>query len=153
MAHGKKEYGEILKTLAPCGLNCRKCIACNEGEIKTVSLKLQELLGSFDRYAERFSAFLPVFKNYPAFKELLAYFTEADCAGCRAGSCKYPNCGVRDCHKQKSVDFCFQCDEFPCEKSNFDPDLKRRWIQMNNRMKDVSIESYFQENRNLPRYR
>jgi hypothetical protein len=153
MELGKKEYEEILSILAPCGLNCRKCIAYNEWEIKTVSLKLQELLGSFDRYAERFSTFLPVFKNYPAFKELLAYFTEADCTGCRAGLCKYPNCGVRDCYKQKGVDFCFQCDEFSCEKSNFDPDLKRRWIQMNNRMKEVGIESYFQKNRNLPRYR
>ena len=153
MERGKREYEEILKTLAPCGLNCRKCIAYNDGEIKAVSLKLQELLGSFDRYAERFSDFLPVFKNYPAFKEFLAFFTEADCTGCRTGSCKFPNCGVSDCYKQKTVDFCFQCDEFPCEKSNFDPDLKRRWIRMNNRMKEIGIESYFQESRNLPRYR
>jgi hypothetical protein len=152
MERGKKDE-EILKTLAPCGLNCRKCIANNDGEIKNVSVRLQELLGSFDRYAERFSDFLPVFKNYPAFKELLAYFIKADCGGCRAGACKYPNCGVRDCYKQKAVDFCFQCDEFPCEKSNFDPDLKHRWIQMNNRMKDIGVESYFQESRNLPRYR
>ena len=153
MVHEEKKNEEILKVLAPCGLNCLKCIAFNDGQIKTTSLKLQELLGSFDSYAERFSAFLPVFENYPAFKELLAYFTEADCVGCRAGSCKFPNCGVRDCYKQKGVDFCFQCDEFPCDKSNFDPDLKRRWIQMNNRMKDIGIESYFLESMDLPRYR
>jgi len=147
------EYKDILNILAPCGLNCRKCLAYSEGEIRTHSIDLQKLLGSFDRYAERFSLFLPVFKNYPFFKELLAYFTQADCNGCRKGACKYPNCGVIACYQQKGVDFCFQCDEFPCEKTNFDPDLKRRWIQMNNRMKEVGVETYYQETKDLPRYR
>ena len=147
------EYKDILDILAPCGLNCRKCFAYSEGEIKVLSTELQELLGSFDRYAERFSVFIPAFKDYPFFKELLAYFTQADCNGCRKGVCKYPNCGVITCYQQRDVDFCFQCDEFPCERTNFDPDLKRRWIQMNNRMKEIGVESYFQETKDLPRYR
>lgn len=147
------QYKEILTILAPCGLSCRKCLAYSDGEIRILSTKLQELLGSFDRYAERFSVFLPVFKNYPSFKELLAYFTQADCNGCRKGACKYPNCGVITCYQEKGVDFCFQCDEFPCEKTNFDPDLKGRWIKMNNRMKEIGVESYFEETKDLPRYR
>lgn len=147
------EYKDILDILAPCGLNCRKCFAYSEGEIRMLSTKLQELLGSFDGYAERFSAFLPVFKNYPSFKELLAYFTQGDCQGCRKGGGRYPNCGVRTCYQQKGVDFCFQCDEFPCKKTNFDPDLKRRWIEMNNRLKKIGIEAYFEETKDLPRYR
>lgn len=146
------KYKEILDILAPCGLNCRKCFANSNGEIRKNSIKLQELLGSFDRYAERFSIFLPVFKNYPSFKELLIYLTQDNCNGCRKGSCFYPDCGVRDCYKSKNVDFCFQCDEFPCEKTNFDPDLKRRWIQMNNEMKEIGISSYYQKTKNLPRY-
>lgn len=148
------KYKEILNILAPCGLNCRKCFACSEGEIKMHSTKLRELLGSFDRYAERFSELIyPVFKNYPSFKELLAYFTQGDCDGCRSGMCKYPNCGVIACYQKKGVDFCFQCEEFPCDKTNFDPDLKRRWIQMNNRMKEIGVEAYYQETKDLPRYR
>lgn len=147
------EYKDILDILAPCGLSCRKCYAYSMGEIRIHSTKLQELLGSFNRYAERFSVFLPVFKSYPSFKELLAYFTKANCNGCRKGTCIYPNCGVITCYQNKGVDFCFQCDEFPCEKTNFDPDLKRRWIQMNNRMKEIGVESYYQETNSLPRYR
>jgi len=53
----------------------------------------------------------------------------------------------------KGVDFCFQCDEFPCEKTNFDPDLKRRWFQMNTRMKEIGVEAYFEETKDLPRYK
>lgn len=146
------EYNQILNILAPCGLNCHKCFAFSDGEIKHLSLRLQRLLGLFDRYAERFSNFLPVFKHYPAFKELLSCFTKADCQGCRNGTCKYPNCGVINCYIKKGVDFCFQCDEFPCEKTNFDPDLKKRWVQMNRRMKELGVEAYFEETKDLPRY-
>jgi len=49
------EYKDILEIFAPCGLDCRKCFAFSEGKISTLSKKLQELLGAFDRYAERFS--------------------------------------------------------------------------------------------------
>jgi len=98
------EYDEILKILAPCGLNCSKCMACADGDIKKHSEELKRLLGSFDSYAERFSNFIPVFKNYPSFKELLDYFAQAECKGCRQGDGKYPDCGVAQCYKDKNVD-------------------------------------------------
>lgn len=144
---------EILDSLAPCGLNCRKCLASAEGEIKSHSIKLKDLLGSFDRYAERFSAFMPAFKNYPQFKELLDFLTQGNCLGCRNGDCRFPNCSVAKCYQEKGMDFCFQCDEFPCDKTNFDPELKQRWLQMNNRMREIGIEAYFKKTKDLPRYR
>ena len=147
------KYEDILQELAPCGLNCRKCMANRDGDIRKTSEELRRLLGSFDNYAERFSAFLPVFKNYPAFKELLVYFTQADCRGCREGDCKFPNCRVLACSREKGVDFCCQCDEFPCEKPSFDPDLRRRWMQMGNRMREVGVEAYYEQTKDTPRYK
>lgn len=146
------EYEEILNMLAPCGLNCRKCLANSQGEIKKHSHELKKLLGNFDRYAERFSGFMPVFKNYPQFKAVLEFLTQGNCSGCRNGDCKYPNCGVAKCYQGKGVDFCFQCEEFPCDKTNFDPELKQRWLKMNHRMKQIGIEEYFEETKELPRY-
>jgi hypothetical protein len=146
-------YNEILTRLAPCGLDCSKCFAYSEGEIRSLSAKLEQSLGAFDRYAERFSAFSPIFSNYPSFKKLLAHLGQANCLGCRKGACLYPNCGVMSCHKEKRVDFCFQCREFPCHKSNFDPDLRRRWIQMNTRMKEIGVEAYYEEIKDEPRYK
>lgn len=148
-----KLKSKILQTLAPCGLNCRKCFAFNEGEIKALSRRLEELLGNFDPYAERFSGFIPVFENYPSFKYLLHFLTKGDCSGCRRGNCKYPDCEVIKCYQNKEVDFCFQCSEFPCNKTNFDPDLKKRWLQMNNEMKSIGIEAFFEKSEKLPRYR
>lgn len=147
------EYQEILRILAPCGLSCQKCLANATGEIRQRSVQLRELLGAFDIYAQRFSQFLPVFENYPQFKTLLEHFSQADCLGCRNGTCKHPDCGVIRCYKSKKVDFCFQCDEFPCDKTNFDPHLRQRWIQMNSRMREIGVEAYYEEAKDLPRYR
>jgi len=147
------KYEDILKKLAPCGLDCSKCLAYSSGEIRMVSERLAMLLGDFDRYAQRFSSFQGVFRNYPQFKELLEHFTRADCTGCRNGACRYPGCNVMKCSQEKGVDFCFQCDEFPCGKTNFDLDLKRRWVEMNTRMQEIGIEAYYEETKNLPRYK
>lgn len=146
-------YDRIKKSLAPCGLNCLKCMAYAEGDIRRHSTELRGLLGDFDSYAERFSRFAPAFSNYPAFKELLAHFTTGSCRGCRSGDCVYPNCGVSPCSRERGVDFCFLCAEFPCDKSNFDPNLKARWIAMNTRMKEIGVEAYWEETKDQPRYR
>jgi hypothetical protein len=105
------DYNQILQVLAPCGLNCKKCMAYNSSNIKHHSIKLKELLGSFDNYVE-----LPFVTN------------------------------------EKGVDNCYQCNEFPCEKSNFDENLKSRWINMNKRMKEIGIEKYYEETNDKPRY-
>ena len=147
------DYEEILNVLSPCGLNCKKCFAFNKGNVKKHSIKLRELLGNFKKYAKRFSKFLPIFKKYNSFSDLLEYFTKVDCKGCRNGDCKYPNCGVINCYMEKKVDFCFECEGYPCNKTNFDPDLKQRWIQMNNRMKEIGVKAYYEEIKDLPRYR
>jgi hypothetical protein len=149
------EYKEISDSLAPCGLDCRRCFAHSEGEIKMLSLKLKERLGFFDRAAEKFSGSYPLFKSYPSFKELLFFFTLGDCKGCRKGTCKFPefNCGIMTCYNQKGMDFCFQCDEFPCDKTNFDVGSKKRWMERMNRMKKIGVEAYYEETLNLPRYR
>ncbi|MFA4919928.1 MAG: hypothetical protein WC581_11855 [Thermodesulfovibrionales bacterium] len=39
-----------------------------------------------------------------------------------------------------------------CEKTNFDPNLKERWIKINNRMKTVGVEAYYEETKDAPRY-
>ncbi|MBN1359891.1 MAG: DUF3795 domain-containing protein [Sedimentisphaerales bacterium] len=145
-------YEDVLQELAPCGLNCRKCMANQDGDIRKTSERLLRLLGSFDSYAKRFSVFLPAFQDYPAFKRLLMHFAQGDCRGCRVGDCKLPDCQVLACCQAKGVDFCGQCEEFPCEGTSFDADLTRRWLQMNTRIKEIGVEAYYEETKDLPRY-
>ncbi len=149
------EYSQILSKLGPCGLNCSKCFAYSNGSIKKLSSELQESLGNFDIYAERFVELLdePVFKKYPDFKEMLSHFANAECKGCRNDECKlFQNCKVKQCSRDHSVDFCFQCEEFPCKKHGFDEHLEKRWITIQNKMEEAGVENYFKEIGNLPRY-
>ncbi|MCR4397721.1 MAG: DUF3795 domain-containing protein [Firmicutes bacterium] len=144
----------VLKALAPCGLSCEKCFAYNEGIIAKHARALRERLGNFDVYAQRFTKLgLTQFENWKAFKELLEYLASGDCLGCRQGTCKWPNCGVVECYKTKKMRFCFECPEFPCKKTNFDPHLEARWIAMNERMKEIGPVAYYEETRDQPRYR
>ena len=146
---------KINDTIAPCGLNCAKCFARNGGSIQILSKELQKNLGDFDVYAERFSELIdePAFKEYPSFKKMLAYFAEGNCNGCRNEQCKlFKQCGVRACHQEKEIEFCFECGEFPCNKTNFDIHLKNRWVKINERILKVGITKYYDEIKDKPRY-
>ena len=148
-------YDKILEALAPCGLSCEKCFAHVDGDIRKHSLQLREKLGNFDIYARRFETLLdnPIFKKYPDFKVMLDFFASENCPGCRKENCKlFKNCGVRNCHQQKDIDFCFQCDDFPCDKTNFDEHLQKRWIRLNEKIREIGIERYYAETKERPRY-
>lgn len=145
----------IKNKLAPCGLDCSKCYAFIDGDIKNLSNRLKISLGDFDIYAERFAELIngDIFKKYPDFKELLNYFASADCNGCRNEKCKiFKDCKVRDCFEKKGVDFCFQCSEFPCNNTGFDEHLQKRSIDINIRMREIGVEKYYDEIKDKPRY-
>lgn len=146
---------QILEALAPCGLSCEKCFAHENGEIRRYSRLLKEALGHFEAYATRFEVLLdnPIFSNYPEFKEMLDYFAQSNCRGCRHEQCKlFAGCGVRSCHQARGVDFCHACDAFPCDRTGFDEPLCCRWIQINERIRKIGLVRYYEETRDNPRY-
>ncbi len=146
---------QIKAAIAPCGLNCEKCFAHVDGDIREFSLKLKEKLGNFDMYATRFETLLdnPIFKKYPDFKEMLDYFASENCKGCRNEQCKlFKGCGVRSCHQEKQIDFCHECNEFPCEKTNFDKNLYKRWVLINEKINKGGIEEFYKRTKDKPRY-
>jgi hypothetical protein len=148
-------HTDILSKLGPCGLNCSKCFAYKKGEIRKLSTELKENLGNFDVYAERFVELLDEddFKKYPDFKIMLNHFTNATCMGCREDSCKlFKSCKVKQCSKNQSVNFCFECSYFPCSNHGFDEHLEKRWLVIQNKMKEVGVENYFMEIKDQTRY-
>ena len=148
-------YDAIKATIAPCGLCCETCFAHVDGEIRQLSNRLKEKLGKFHLNAKRFETLLeePVFRNYGAFKEMLDYFAAVDCRGCRKEQCKlFKNCGVRPCHQKMGVDFCYQCEAFPCDRTHFDEGLYRNWVAINEIIREKGIETYCEKARTRPRY-
>jgi hypothetical protein len=139
----------------PCGLLCEKCFAFNNGPIQFHAEMLGKSLGEFDNYAKRFAVLLdnPAFAKYADFKEFLKTLTTNNCKGCRKQECHlFKGCKVKDCYKNRHVDFCFQCNEFPCENTGFDDNLKERWIRINSRIRDTGLENYYSEVKDKPRY-
>jgi hypothetical protein len=145
----------IKERIAPCGLHCGKCFAFHKSEIRELSTNLRKELGDFDVFAQRFVDLLnePVFKKYSEFKELLNYFSSVECRGCREGNCKlFKDCEVRACFKEKEVDFCYQCNDFPCNNTGFDEHLYKRFVEINLRIKTIGIEKYYTEVKDKARY-
>ncbi len=146
---------DIKAVIAPCGLCCETCFAHVNGEIRELSIRLKEKLGNFHAAARRFESMLeePVFKNYPDFARMLDYFAADHCHGCRNEQCRlFKKCSVRPCHQEKGVDFCYQCDKFPCDNTGFDETLHKRWVAINKSIRKKGIQAYCETTRNSPRY-
>lgn len=143
---------QIIKELGVCGLDCSRCVACKEGEVQRLSSHLKESLMGFDKKAVVFSNFVPTLKQYTAFEEVLDFFVNAACGGCRTGQCMAPGCVAKDCHKEKKVDFCFQCDEYPCSRNTFSDEIYQKWRANNDLMKDIGIKAFYEKSKTKARY-
>jgi len=147
------DYHEVVKRLAPCGLDCTRCADYESGEIKNLSLRLLELLGNYGRLAKIKAGAEPVFGDYPQFSALLTRFSRSSCSGCRGENVQCPIiCKVKTCHKEKGVNFCFQCADYPCNSQYDSLLLRERWRKLNDRMNEVGVVEFYLEQCRLPRY-
>jgi len=158
------DYQEVLGRLAPCGLDCSRCADYEGGEIKELTAKLLGCLGNYGRLARLKAGLNARFGGYSQFEELLAHFSQASCGGCRAENNRCPfNCKIATCPKEKGIDFCCQCPEYPCDEGGTQavaPFPERwqtstrpaNWKRMNDRMKETGVVEFYLEQTKLPRY-
>ncbi|BCS88923.1 C-GCAxxG-C-C family (seleno)protein [Pseudodesulfovibrio sediminis] len=148
------EYDDLITSqMAPCGLLCGKCGAYAGGPVQTLSAALQAELGdNFGEYAKRFEGMNPVFKQYAPFAELLDFFAHGSCSGCREKGCLFQACQVTECIRDKDADFCFQCEEFPCDHHGFPERLAVIWQKNNENMRDKGVNECFRFCKDKPRY-
>ncbi len=146
---------DLISKFGPCGLLCEKCFAYNNGLIKLHAEQLKNNLGAFDNYAKRFVTLLdePVFNKYADFKEFLHLLSSSNCQGCRKQECHlFKDCKVCHCYKDKGLDYCYECEDFPCDNTGFDDNLKQRWLNINQKIREIGLESYYNEIKDKPRY-
>ena len=109
--------------VAYCGLYCGDCFA-HQGKIADLARDLRKELrqAKFDRQAEAMSdiSFFEVLKKYSECYEVLGALVKFRCKkACRGGGGP-PFCKIRKCCQRKSIEGCWQCDEFEsCEKLDF----------------------------------
>jgi hypothetical protein len=145
-------YEEVVRRLAPCGIDCARCVRYQSGDIKRLATELGDALGGFAAMAARSADRVPALRDYDRFAEIMSFFQGADCAGCRENGCPLPFCAARDCFREKEVDFCFQCDEYPCGRNQYPEMMAERWQVINDRMREVGPEQYYRESLEKPRY-
>jgi len=143
---------EIVSRLAPCGLDCGRCLNNPQSPLAGHAAGLREELGGFGARAAFFATLDPVFSGYAEFEKVLDRLASGDCSGCRTGACLLGECGPQRCVKERGLDFCFECGEFPCDESGLEGPLKARWEENNRRMRDKGIEAYLAETLTKPRY-
>lgn len=145
-------YQQILGRLAPCGIDCQRCVMCADGVIQRSATELSAALEGFEKMAPRMAAHAPALTGYRRFADVLDLFAGAGCTGCRAGGSNLPFCAARRCFKEQGVDFCFQCDEYPCTRNDYPESFEERWRAGNDRMREVGVEEYYRETLRKPRY-
>lgn len=143
---------QILKAIAPCGLNCLKCFAYEEGFISKEATRLKELLGNFKVFAKKFESFHKELESYADFEKVLGFLAKGSCKGCRSGECLNGACKAQACAIAEKVELCVDCNEFPCSSHNFPKGLDKLWVLMNNRIKEVGLQTFFEESMQKERY-
>ena len=144
---------DLVQRVAPCGLSCELCVSFAQGPVREHARELAALLGgNFATYAARFTALNPVFAKYGDFRELLEYLASGSCTGCRGSGCLFAACRVTRCVRDKGVEFCFQCAQFPCDGHGMPPLLAERWRKNNERLQTMGLEAYYEMIKDKPRY-
>ena len=115
-----------MKTSAVCGLLCNSCtihIATKENNTELLS-----------RIAER----------------LQLSFEEIQCNGCRSNILSFhcKTCYFKECSKNKNIDFCSDCNEYPCsDLKEFQSKMPHRveLFQSLDRIKEIGWEKWYVE--------
>lgn len=143
---------ELLLQIAPCGLDCGRCLNNPNSPISRHARSLLASLDGFAKMAKGFARMDAAFGEYPAFERVAGRLASGGCSSCRDGNCLLADCGVKDCIRARGLDFCHECAEFPCAGTNMPPSLRELWQANNERMRQVGLTTYFAELRAKPRY-
>ena len=112
---------QLLDFMAPCSLLCFSCPAFVRGIVCELSGKL---LNYFEGFYDFLARHLPEelkskAEEVKSFEERLQDYAQPACDGCRKNrnpACSVRGCFIAECTKEHGVDYCGECDAFPCRK-------------------------------------
>lgn len=106
------------RLVAYCGLHCGECGTYRGKFFRMLAGELKELIEAHD-HQDWVPKFGGIDFDYEEFLKGLTYYTklESGCFNenpCKEG-CQVPGCMIKPCAKERGVEICFECDEFPCK--------------------------------------
>ena len=116
MSHSREQ---LLDAMAPCSLLCYSCPAFVRGIVCELS---EKLVNHFKGYYDFQAEYLPEeykskAEEFKSFEERLRDYTRPRCNGCRKNrnpDCSVKGCFILECTREHSIDYCGECDAFPC---------------------------------------
>ena len=150
------DRSEILSKVAPCSLLCHTCSGYKEGIICESS---KTLLKYLEGIREFYGRHIPgAVESYKIFEGVLGMYSSASCSGCRStehNGCSIQGCFLLECTKNHAVDFCGECNEFPCKKTRelFEAEVYKQWLDGNQQIREQGIEIFMEKNIDKPHYK
>jgi hypothetical protein len=129
---------EQLEFVTYCGLYCGLCAA--RGRIPQRAAALQEAMT--EEGWPFWGADIPGFAEFWRF--LKGLHADGGCPGCRAGGGP-PFCQIRHCARQRSLELCSQCPDFPCPRLEALNAIYPTLIADNRRLQAVGLEQWLSE--------
>lgn len=138
---------QLIARIGPCGQDCAQCLNNPASSVAEHARSLWRALDMNGGKAGWRSQWDAVCLDYAAFERVLARFADGGCAGCRTGNGPGSGCEVRECTLEKGVVFCHECADFPCEAKDMVSAQRKRWLNNNERIREVGLEAFFERMR------
>lgn len=149
----KKE--ELLKRVAPCSLMCHTCAAYEGGVICNSSRQLLKYMEGMSEFFQKHAAH--ILDKHQILEDELNKYAQGKCSGCRDNrdcACSISGCYIPECTKRHQVDFCGECEEFPCNgiREVFEAEVYHQWLRGNTEIRDKGVESYWENSKEKSHY-
>jgi hypothetical protein len=128
-----------LKLVTYCGLYCALC--AQRGRIPSQAQALRE---SMVKEGYEFWG-----KEIPEFNEFWGFLTnlsqpDTSCPGCRQGGGP-PFCTIRKCAREKGLEICVECDEYPCRRIHAIAEGYPTLLSEGKRIQKIGIDAWIKE--------
>jgi hypothetical protein len=128
-----------LRLVTYCGLYCGLCsLKCR------IPQRAQALHDSMQKDGyEHWGQNIPGFKEFWKFLNGLVE-SESKCS-CREGTCGPPFCTIRKCAREKNIDICISCEDYPCKRIDGIAKGYPTLLSDGKRIKEMGIDTWIEE--------
>ncbi|MFA5205803.1 MAG: DUF3795 domain-containing protein [Lentisphaeria bacterium] len=123
-----------------CGLYCRLCGNLARTPVQASALKETLQKDGWDQWGEHE---ITGFKTFWDVLETLSRLRQT-CKGCRGG-CGMPNCAIRQCARDRNLEVCSACGDYPCAHLKTLAERYPNLISDGTRQQQVGLPQWIEE--------
>jgi hypothetical protein len=130
---------ERISEVTYCGIYCPNCGVRSRLPKQAGALLATMKAGEWDDFGHGIEGFTPFWKFLHGLAD------ESVNKSCRNGTCGAPNCTIRACAKNKKIEVCPLCTQYPCDLIKQFARSEPTLIFDGERMKEIGLEKWIDE--------